>query len=162
MEKEYPDAKIFAAGDYINFLLGDTVETLKSVKNFIMTVVFCINMLVAVLMVKSFVTKEKSEIAILKAIGFKNRNLAAWQTIRISIVLLFSTVCGALLSAPLSKLIVEPVFRIMGAYSIEFDINKLEVYVFYPLAALAVTSLSAFLSAQSLRKISSSEVSDIE
>lgn len=162
LEKEYPDAKIFAAGDYINFLLGDTVETLKSVKNFIMTVVFCINMLVAVLMVKSFVTKEKSEIAILKAIGFKNRNLAAWQTIRISIVLLFSTVCGALLSAPLSKLIVEPVFRIMGAYSIEFDINKLEVYVFYPLAALAVTSLSAFLSAQSLRKISSSEVSDIE
>ena len=113
-------------------------------------------------MVKSFIIKEKGEIAVLKAIGFKNSSLVAWQTIRIGIVLLISIVLGTCLSTPLSKLTDEPVFQMMGAYSIHFDIMPLEVYVFYPLIVLIVTELAAFISAQNLRKVSAAEASNIE
>ena len=40
--------------------------------------VMIINILVVVLMEKSFLTKERGEIALMKAMGFKNHTLIAW------------------------------------------------------------------------------------
>ncbi len=162
LEKLYPDAKIFTPGEYIGYMIGNVAEQLDSMKVLILCIILGINALVAVLMVKSFITKEKSEIALLKAIGFKNNALTLWQTLRIGIVLLISVLTGALLSSPLSPLIITPIFRMMGAYSIEYDIRAFEVYVMYPLIVLAVTAFAAFISAQGLRKISSSQISNNE
>lgn len=162
LEDMYPDAKIYGSGEYISYMMGGVAEQLEGVKKLILIIILCINILVAILMVRSFITKEKGEIAILKAIGFKNSSLVAWQTMRIGIVLLISIVLGTLLSTPLSKLTVEPIFRMMGAYSIQFEILPLEVYVIYPLIVLAVTELAAIISAQNLRKVSASEASNIE
>lgn len=121
-----------------------------------------INALVAVFMVRSFITKEKSEIALLKAIGFKNAPLTLWQTLRIGIVLIVSVLAGALLSSPLSTLIITPIFRMMGAYSIDYEIRAAEVYILYPLIMLGVTASAAFISAQWLRRISSAQISNNE
>ncbi|MCM1300027.1 MAG: hypothetical protein NC228_10735, partial [[Eubacterium] siraeum] len=162
LEELYENAKIFTPGEYIGFMVGGVADTLDSLKLLILTVVLFINMLVAVLMVKSFIAKEKGEIALLKAIGFKNGFLVLWQTMRIGIVLLVSVIFGALISAPLSSLVITPVFRIMGAYSIEYEIKALEVYAVFPLTVLALTALAAFISAQGLRKISSSDISNNE
>ncbi|MCH5348415.1 MAG: ABC transporter permease [Oscillospiraceae bacterium] len=162
LEKLYPDAKIYTPGEYISYMIGDVAEQLDSTKALILSIILGINALVAVLMVKSFITKEKSEIALLKAIGFKNNSLTLWQTMRIGIVLLISVITGALLSSPLSSLIITPIFRMMGAYSIEYEIRPFEVYVMYPLIVLAVTALAAFISAQGLRKTSSAEISNNE
>lgn len=162
LEKLYPDAKTYTCGDYISYMTGDVAGQLGSLKVLILSIILGINALVAVLMVKSFITKEKSEIALLKAIGFKNHSLILWQTLRIGIVLLVSVLVGALVSTPLSSLIITPIFRMMGAYSIEYDIRALEVYVTYPLIVLCVTALAAFISAQGLRKISSSQISNNE
>lgn len=162
LEKLYPDARIYTPGEYIGYMIGNVTDQLDSMKVLILCIILGINALVAVLMVKSFITKEKSEIALLKAIGFKNNALTLWQTLRIGIVLLISVLAGALLSSPLSPLIITPIFRMMGAYSIEYEIRAAEVYVIFPLIVLTVTSLAAFLSAQGLRKISSSEISNNE
>lgn len=159
----YPDSKVFTPGEYIGYMIGGAVtEQLESMKTLILSIILGINALVAVLMVKSFVTKEKGDIALMKAIGFGNASLTIWQTLRIGIVLTVSVLIGALLSSPLSTLIITPIFRMMGAYSIEYDIRGIEVYIVYPLIVLAVTSLAAFISAQGLRKISSAEISNNE
>ncbi|MBD5082237.1 MAG: ABC transporter permease [Ruminococcaceae bacterium] len=162
LQNLYKDAKIFTPGEYISFMIGDVAEQLDSMKVLILSIILCINILVAVLMVKSFITKEKSEIALLKAIGFKNNSLVLWQTVRIGIVLLISVLFGALLSSPLSSLIITPIFQMMGAYSIEYEIKALEVYVLFPLIVLAATALAAFISAQGVRGISSSQISNNE
>lgn len=153
---------VLTASDYIIDMMGDFAGQISDVKNLILTVVLCINMLVAVLMVKSFLTKEKSEIAILKAIGFQNTSLVLWQTLRIGLILLIAVIFGTLVSAPLSKLIIGPIFQAMGLYTIQFEISAVENYVIYPLLVLAATSLSAFLSALGLQKIPASEASNIE
>lgn len=162
LERLYPNAKVYTSGEYINYMIGDIASQLDSVKLLILSIVLGINMLVAVLMVKSFITKEKGEIALLKAIGFKNSSLILRQTMRIGIVLLVSVITGALVSVPLSSPIITPVFRMMGAYSIKYEIRPLEVYVIFPLIVLAATALAAFISAQGLRKIASSEISGNE
>ncbi len=160
LEKLYPAAKIYTPGEYIGYMIGNVAEQLDSMKTLILTIILGINALVAVLMVKSFITKEKSEIALLKAIGFTNAPLCGIQTLRIGIVLLISVIMGTLISIPLTPVIITPIFQMMGAFSIEYNIKALEVYVIIPLIMLGVTALAAYISAQGLRKISSSQISN--
>lgn len=162
LEKLYPDAKIYTPGEYIGYMIGDVAGRLDSMKVLILCIILGINALVAVLMVKSFISREKSEIALLKAMGMKDSSLTLWQTLRIGIVLTVSVLVGTLISSPLSTLIVTPIFRMMGAYSIEFEIRPIEVYVVFPAVVLAATALAAFISAQGLRKISPADISNNE
>lgn len=155
--------KVCETGEYINLMIGEGISNqIESIKWMILLVILCINILVTVLMVKSFITKEKGEIAMLKVLGFRNSALVAWQTLRIGIVLFLSIVVGTLLSTPLSKATVEPVFQSMGAQSIKFEIRPLEVYVIYPLIVLIVTVLAGMIAALQVRKIPASETSNIE
>ncbi len=163
LKRVFDETDVYEAGEYISYMIGDVAGQLEGVKSLILGIILCINILVAVLMVKSFITKEKGEIAMLKALGFGNACLVAWQSMRIGMVLLISIVIGTLISTPLSKLTIEPIFHMMGAYSIEFDVVPLEVYVVYPLAVLAATVLAAVTGAAlPLRKISAAETSNIE
>ena len=155
-------AVCFLSTWYISYMIGNVAGQLDSMKTLILTIILGINILVAVLMVKSFITKEKRELALLKAIGFKNNALILIQTLRIGFVLLISVIIGTLISSPLSSLIITPIFHMMGAQSIEYDIRAVEVYAVFPLLMLAATACAAFLSAQGLRNISSSEISGIE
>lgn len=162
LEQQYPDANIYSSGEYISYMIGNITEQLDSMKTLILAIILGINILVALLMVKSFITKERREIALLKAIGFKNHALILIQTLRIGFVLLLSVIIGALISSPLSSLIITPIFNMMGSHSIEFEIRAVEIYLVFPLIMLAATACAAFLSAQGLRNISSSEISGIE
>lgn len=159
---KYTNGKVYAAGEYVNVMIGDVAGQLDSLKLLILFIVLCINILVTVLMVKSFITKEKSEIAMLKAIGFKNSSLMSWHTLRIGMVIFIATIFAAALSVPLTNLTIEPVFQIMGAESIEFEIKPMEVFVLYPLIVLVVTMFSGMLTSLQIRKISASETSNIE
>ena len=127
LKRVFDETDVYEAGEYISYMIGDVAGQLEGVKSLILGIILCINILVAVLMVKSFITKEKGEIAMLKALGFGNACLVAWQSMRIGMVLLISIVIGTLISTPLSKLTIEPIFHMMGAYSIEFDVVPLEV-----------------------------------
>lgn len=158
----YADGDVYTAGEYITYMIGDTAGQIASVKTLILAIILCINMLVALLMVRSFITKEKGEISLLKAMGFQNSSLVAWQSLRIGMVLFLSILLGTALSAPLSKITVEPIFGIMGAKSVTFEIVPLEVYVIYPLTVLFATVLAAALGALHVKKISSRDTSNIE
>lgn len=162
LKQEYRDTDVFSAGEYISYMIGDVAGQLEGVKSLILGIILCINILVALLMIKSFITKEKGEIAMLKAIGFSNTSLVTWQSLRIGIVLSVSILFGILVCSPLSKLTVQPIFRMMGAYSIEFEIVPFEVYILYPLTVLFATVFAAALGATQLRKISAAETSNIE
>lgn len=162
LAKHVPDSKIYTAGDYISYMIGDVAGQLQDIKRLTIIVVLCINILVTVLMVKSFITKEKGEIATLKAIGWKNSSLVAWQTMRIGIVLLISTIFAIILSTPLSVLSVEPIFKIMGAYHIKFEVVPWEVFIMYPLIVLGVTVCSSMLAALQVCRVQASEATNIE
>ncbi len=158
--KLYPDFNVYTGGEYINQMIGGI--NLDSMINIITAVVLVINALVAILMVKSFIAKETGEIGMLKAIGFANSALIRWQTLRIGIILIISTILGSLLSNIIAKPTVGMIFQMMGAYSIEFEIKPLEVYLFYPLLVFVVTIAASLLSTQQVRRISASETSNIE
>ncbi len=155
----YPDMKVVKGGEYVADMVG---VTFGSMIQMIIIVVLCINALVTVLMVKSFIAKEKGEIGMLKAIGFSDNALIRWHTLRIGIVIVISIILGTLLSNPFAQVSSGMIFKMLGASSVEFEVRALEVYLLYPLMVLVVTLVASFITAQQIRKISASETSNIE
>lgn len=162
IKDKFSDYTVRTCGEYVDYMIGGVAGYMSNTKLLIILIVLIINILVAVLMEKSFLTKERSEIAMLKAIGFKNSSIILWQTLRIGIVMVLAVFIAILLSEPASQLSVGFIFKIMGANNIIFDVNVLESYVIYPLICLATTVLAVFIVAQQVRKVKSSEINSIE
>lgn len=148
--------------EYIEWMIGDVVGQIDSVKQLIVMVILIINMLVAILMVKTFITKEKGEIAMMKSIGFRNSSIVWWQTLRIGTILVLSTILGVVLSPVITSVTAGKVFQMMGVETIEFVVKPLEVYVVYPMIILLVTMFASMLTALQIRNISAQETNNIE
>ena len=135
---------VMTAGEYIGEMAGVT-STLDSVRVMTLGLVIVIIALVTVLIERSFITKERSEIAILKAMGFTTGSIVKWHTGRFAIASVISVIISLILTVPVTSLTVTPIFNMMGAtYGVSCEIKPLEVFVIYPLAVLAVTVISAF------------------
>lgn len=160
--KAFPTVSVQSPGEYIDEMMGGLSSRLDGVTYLILFVVGCINIFVTVLMMKSFLDGERGEIGMLKAIGFRDRDLVIWQSLRIGMVLVCATITAVAVSTPICQLCVAPVFRMMGAETIVFEIRPWEVYVCYPLVVAVVTVLASLLTAQGVRKISPAETSNIE
>lgn len=161
-KKLFPKFEVCTGGKYIGEMMGGISEQLDGVKQLIIVVIIAINMLVSILMVKTFITKEKGEIGMLKSIGFSNSSIISWQILRIGIILIISTIIGGIISNPLSQISSGQVFNMMGATKIEFEVKPLEVYLMYPAIILICTLFASFLSALQIRRISAQETNNIE
>ncbi|WP_315112207.1 FtsX-like permease family protein [Clostridium intestinale] len=156
------DYKILNAKDRTISYIKGIIDQLDGLKNLILLIVIGVNVLVTVLMVKSFVAKETGELAMLKSIGFRNMYLKSWQVIRIAIVLFISILLGIATSFALSDVTMGSIFKMMGASQIKLAVNPLEVYILYPAIILVATTLSALLSVFNISKISIREINNME
>jgi putative ABC transport system permease protein len=162
LKEIFPENKVMLSSDLISSVVGNMGDYINSSKNIIILIVVLVNMLMATLMVNTFISEEKKDIATLKAIGFSDNSLIIWQSLRIGFVFILSSILGILLSEPSGHISVGAVFRSMGLEKLTFHTDPLQVYVLLPLMIFIATSIAAFLSAQTLRKISANEVNTIE
>ena len=162
IKEMYPDDKVMNAGDYVDYCVGGVGGMMDGVTGLLLPVIILIDILVAVLMEKSFLTKERGEIAMLKAIGFKNRSIILWQILRIAIVMIAAVLFSVALADPIGKLTTGGIFQMMGAKNIIFDMDILKTFVIYPAIVLATTVFSVFLTALSVRKVNSNEINSVE
>lgn len=154
--------EVYTLGEYVNNSIG-MVEAIDSMTYMILGIAMVIIILITVLMERSFIAKERGEIALLKAIGFKDSSIIKWHSLRFVIVSIISTIISLATLIPLTNLAVGPVFAMMGAsYGMEYVIDPIAVFVVYPLIVVATTLISAILTALHTRTIKSSEISGIE
>ena len=138
-------------------------ETMEAIKNLTLVIVLLIVTLVAVLMERSFISSEKSEIALMKAIGFLNKSIIWHHTLRFGIVALVASLIAAALCLPVTHLAIDPIFRMMGAIAgVSYEIVPFEIFVLYPVIIVAVTIVSAFFTSIYTNTIKSSDASNIE
>ena len=162
LKEIFPDDRIWMANEFIDSMIGGIAEQMDTMIVFIVGIVLVINSLITVLMMKTIMTKERGDIALLKSIGFKNSVVRKWQSVRIILVLAVSIVVGTILSNLLAPVIIVPIFAMMGGNKIELVMNPLDAYVIYPLLLLAVTGVAAFLCAGAVRKVDLKEVNNME
>ena len=138
------------------------VPTMEAVKLLLLTITIVVVILVTVLVERSFISDERSQIALLKSIGFRNSSIISWNTLRFGIVALAAAILAAAASIPMTDLCITPVFGMMGASKIEFNIDPLQIFLLYPTVIFAVTILAAWLTSLYTGKIKSSDTSNIE
>ena len=154
--------EIQTEAEHVDSMIG-MAETLEYVRLLMLTVSLIVIVLLTVLIGHSFIAKERADIAILKAIGFRNGQIVSWQALRFVILCIVATALALLLHKPLMELAITPIFAMMGAnFGIEYEMVPLELYCIYPAVFLAVTTVSAFLTAQTIRTIQTNECSNID
>ena len=113
-------------------------------------------------MQKIFLIRERGEIGMLKAIGFSTGSIIAWQTKRVSLVLAGGMIIGVLTSVPFSQITSGQVFKLMGADSIEFVVNPVEVYIAYPVIVFVAAVIMCIFTMLNVKKIKIQDMNNIE
>ena len=162
LKELYPKATVYDSFGYMKSMIGDIAEPINNLKYLIAPICLMICMLVIVLMERSFISKEKGEIAMLKSIGFKNSSIVLIHTLRIAYIMIVSIIIGAAISLPITNLAAGPCFKMMGMQNVNFIVNIPEVFILYPAAMFICTITAAVLTALCTRKISTSEIANIE
>ena len=139
------------------------VDTLEYVQMFITILTVMLVVMLTVLLEISFITKEKSEIALMKATGMKNGKIIGQQVMRFVFVTVVAVLVAWILAVPLTNLCIDPVFKMMGMeLAVNYHINPLEMFLIYPAIILATTTLSAFLTSLATKSIKSVDTANIE
>ena len=136
--------------------------TLESVQFLLLGITLVVVMLVTILMERSFIADEKGQIAILKAIGFRDSAIIKWHVYRFGLVGLLAVILAAVCSIPMTELCINPIFGMMGAVDIDYNIDPLQIFVLYPGAVLVMTVIVAWLTALYTKTIKSSDTASVE
>ncbi|MBO4494310.1 MAG: ABC transporter permease [Clostridiales bacterium] len=153
--------KVENAAEYVASCIN-VVPTMIAVQYLLLAITILIVILVTILMEVSFISDEKSQIALLKAIGFKNGKIYRWHVLRFGIVTLFAMLLSAALSIPMTKLCITPIFGMMGANNIKYAIDPLQIFLIYPAIIIVTTLIVAFFTSLSSKSIKSSDTANIE
>ena len=162
LKELYPKYEFKTAEEYASDFLGENADQMERLKNIVIIIIIIINALVTIMTMKTFVIKEKGEIAFLKSIGFRNLSIKLWQSYRIFIILVISIILGVSIASLIGNATIGKAFSLVGATQIKLTIIPEEVYFFYPLLILLITSIIAFVNPMGIRKIDIKEINNIE
>lgn len=162
LREVFPKYQVMDAKAFMRKMLGGTIDQMEPLQMFITILVLFINSLVTALMMKTFIAKERGEIAMLKSIGFHNGTIRRWQAARILLILTGAILLGSAASKLLAPLAIVPIFSMMGATQMKLVIDPLQTYVIYPAILLFVTGITAYFGAGEVRRVDCKEVNNME
>lgn len=148
--------------DFIESMVGNIYKQFNLIKAVIIGIVLLINVLITCLIVKMMLSKESSEIAIMKAIGITERNIEAWQIKRIGLLLIISIILGIVFAIVSGNILSKFIFGMMGVNNLKLTILPLQVYVMYPLLIFIVAIVTVWISVKGIKKIKETELNNQE
>ncbi|MCR4645787.1 MAG: ABC transporter permease [Oscillospiraceae bacterium] len=162
VQELFDTKKVYTIGEYVETCTG-VGDTLLSVRNLTLAVSLIIIILMTVLLERSFISKERTEIALLKAVGFRNRSVVGVHVLRFVLIAGASVAVSALVSAPATRLIMAPLYQMLGSVkTIVVSINTMDNYLILPVTVLAIVIVTAALTALYTGSIKASDTADIE
>ncbi len=154
--------KIYTTSEYVK-TMTDMSDVLTAIKHMMMILTVIVTGMIVILMERSFISKEKSEIALMKAMGISSGSIIGQHTLRFVIVALAACAAGFALQMPVGNLLMNMVCRFIGdVEGIVCDVDIFEVFVVCPLILIGVTAIGAFLTALYTRTISAADAASIE
>ena len=137
--------------------------TLTTVKQMMMLMTVIVTALIVILMERSFISKEKSEIALMKAVGFRNGSVIGQHTLRFVVAAGVAVVLASVIVLPFSKALLTFIFAQIGSVSstgIAFD--AVEIFAVCPAILIGVTFIGTLLTALYTKTIKASDTASIE
>ncbi len=161
IKKLFDNEKVMNATEYCDDCMG-AASTMESVQYLLLGITLIVVLLVCILMERSFLADEKSQIAVLKAMGFGNKRVMEWHMTRFGMVTLVAVLLAAICSIPATYLIDNPIFGMMGAGKVAYVIRPWKIFFLYPGIIFLMTLLASGMTALQIRKIKSNDTTNIE
>lgn len=154
--------KIYSTTDFINNFTGMS-DTLNAIKKIMMILTVIVTAMIVILMERSFIAKEKSEIALMKAVGIPNSSIVAQHMLRFVIVSVIACIVSSAVLMPISNVMMNWVGNMVGDVSgLKCGFDPLEIFVIYPAILIGVTVIGSFLTALYTKTIKASDTASIE
>lgn len=163
IQELYPEFdNIMTCAEWTKRNIG-VADTLGAVKTLVALLSIVLTALITVLMERSFIAKERGEIALMKAFGTKNRTICTYHTLRFVMIGIIAGIISELFAIPLTHLCIDPIFKMMGMeLTVDYVISFAEMYFIFPVGIVLTTAFSAALTSLYTRKIKSSDTASIE
>lgn len=137
-------------------------DILDSVLYLLLAITIIVVVLIVILMERIFIADEKSQIALFKAIGFSDKAIIKWHIYRFAIISAISFCMASVLSVPMTKLCISPIFSMMGVSKVNYNIIPTQIFLIYPLFIFAVVIIVTTFTSLYTRTIKSTDTSNIE
>ena len=137
------------------------LDAMKAVELLLMAVTVIVVVLVTIMMERSFISKETKQIAILKAMGFRDMEVIKWHVMRFGILTVIAAVIAMALSIPITNLAGGAIFKMMGASSVDW-VHNISSLAKYPAILLAVTVVIAWITALYTGSVKARDTASIE
>ena len=161
--KELIDSdKVYTTSDFISNFTGMS-DTLNAIKQMMMLITVIVTAMIVVLMERSFISKEKSEIALMKAVGINSGSIITQHTLRFVIVSVIACIISLAVLMPISNLLMNWVCSMIGDVSgVKCAYDPVEIFAVCPAILIGVTVVGSFLTALYTRTIKASDTASIE
>lgn len=152
---------VMNAGEFVDKCTQSS-GPIGAARDLLLTITFIVIVLVAILLERSFISDEKDQIALLKALGFGTGTVTGWHTIRLGLASFIAVILAAILSLPATQLFITPIFAFMGAGKVDYDYRPEMIFGFYPAIILLVAVAAAYLTSLYTKAVKASDTSNIE
>ncbi|MBR1764794.1 MAG: FtsX-like permease family protein [Ruminococcus sp.] len=161
--KELTDCEqVYTTSEMIKNFTGIS-DTLDAIKTVITILTVIVTALIAVLMERSFISKEKSEIALMKAVGVGSGSVILQHTLRFVIVSVLACAVSLAVLPPLSNAAMNRICLLIGDVSgIKCVFDPLELLAVCPAIIIGVTTAGAFLTALYTNTVKAGDTASIE
>ena len=154
--------KVYSTSDFIKRFTGMS-DTLNAIKQMMIIITVIVTALIVILMERSFISKEKSEIALMKAVGIPDNSIFAQHSLRFVIVSVIACIVSSAVLMPISNAMMNWVGNMVGDVSgLKCDFDPLEIFVICPAILIGVTVIGSFLTALYTKTIKASDTASIE
>ncbi len=154
--------KVYNTEEMIKFATSMS-DTMNALKYMMMLITIVLTVMLIVLMERSFISKEKSEIALMKAVGIPDMSIIFQHSLRFIIVAVLAGIISSIVLMPISNSIMIWVVNQIGDISsLECDRDALDVFVICPAILLGAAAIGSFLTALYTKTIRSSDTASIE
>jgi len=157
----YDTEDILNATEYCDDCMR-VASTMQSVEFLLLAITCVVVILVTILMERSFISDETSQIALLKAIGFKNSFIIRWQVYRFMFVAIITEALAIALTYPITKLWCDPIWNMMGCTNVDYYFKPLSLCVIYPGIILLINFVTVWFTAQVTRSITCKDMGNVE
>jgi len=150
-------AKVSRVEQFVSQLFGSTIHSIKQVSHTALGVALLITFMITILFMKMLVAKDRYSIALLKVLGFTNKDIKAQFISRSFIVLMLGLLLGTLLANTLGEKLAGAVIASFGASTFHFSINGLWAFLLNPLMMVLSVLIATMIGISGVRHIQISE-----
>ena len=144
-QNAYDSAQVNDIKEYTQQTLGNIIDQMSTVVIGGIAIAFIIVVLITALFLRMLLSKDMSQIAIMRSVGLTSKHISHQYMAGTLMVLIFGIIAGVFASTYLGEFLVSMAMSSMGAAKIEFVQVLWQTWLLSPLALILVVGLTIYV-----------------